>query len=71
MITKQSIAADLEAFQQRKDSAINLLLGLPASATTSQVNKKLKQQRRHLETEISHVSGLIDLAQRSLDGEWD
>ena len=71
MTTKAEIRKDITAFQQRKDSAINLLLGLPASATTYQEKKKIKQQRHRLEVEISHVSGLIDLAARSLEGEWD
>jgi hypothetical protein len=70
MITKTSIRKDIVAFKERKDRAINLLLGLPASETTWQ-SKKIKQQRHRLEAEISHVSGLIDLAQRSLAGEWD
>jgi hypothetical protein len=70
MITKAEIHKDLTAFEQRKNRAIALLLGLPASETTWQ-SKKIKQQRHRLEAEISHVSGLIDLAQRSLAGEWD
>ena len=71
VITHTTIREDIAAFQQRKDNAINLLLGLPASASTWKDKKKLKQHRHRLKTEISHAAGLIDMAERSLAGEWD
>jgi predicted nucleic acid-binding Zn-ribbon protein len=66
ILTQADIAADIEAYQARIQSARDKLAAMPAdmaTASTYKEQKRLKAQRRVLQDEINHVYRILAYAE--------
>ena len=65
-LTRESIKADISAFESRIKTASQQLLALPATAVGWQARKKIGVTRNKLLTEIDHVQRIRQYAIDSL-----
>ena len=63
ILTQADIAADIEAYQARIQSARDKLAAMPATASTYKEQKKLKTQRRAIQDNINHVFRILAYAE--------
>jgi hypothetical protein len=67
ILTDEDIRGDIKGFEQRIQDARDKLSELPETAGTWKEQKKLKEKRYILTSEIEHVKRLIDIAQEALE----
>lgn len=65
VLTQGDILNDIAGFNDRIRIAQERLATLPSSPSTYKERKKLDGQRRKLQQEITHVQGLISLAEEA------
>ena len=65
-LTKESLNADIAAFNKRIEDAKSQLLALPATASSWKERKRIASIRNRLMTEIDHVKRIRQYASDAL-----
>ena len=67
-LTKESLKADIAAFNKRIEDATSKMLGLPSDVNGWAQRTKVNTERNRLMTEIDHVKRLRAYADGALQG---
>jgi hypothetical protein len=67
ILTDEDIREDIRGFEKRIQDARDKLSELPDTARTWKEQKKLKEKKRILTSEIGHVKRLIGIAKEALE----
>ena len=67
VLTRESVSADISAYQDRLHSAQQALRDLPTWGQTYKERKRLSTDRNRLMAEMEHVRRLIGYAQQALE----
>ena len=68
VLTREDILRDIAGFEDRIRIAKEKRSALPASASTFEERKKIKNERQRLLNEIQHVNTLIGYPEEALAG---
>ena len=66
VLTRDEIIEDIKGFKDRIRIAKERLEALPSTASIYKERRNIKDQRRKLQQEITHVRGLISMAEEAL-----